>query len=127
LAGQSIFGQIARELRKYNVTLFVIDQRPSQIDTEVLSQIGTKFCFQLDSDADVDALVGGVVGRAGLRQVIASLESRQQALVFGHALPMPVIVRPPDLPAVRTPGASLRDRLQPPRPEGEPTPAGLFG
>jgi len=127
LAGQSIFGQIARELRKYNVTLFVIDQRPSQIDSEVLSQIGTKFCFQLDSDADVDALVGGVAGRAALRQVIASLESRQQALVFGHALPMPVIVRPPDLPAVRTPGASLRDRLQQQRPAGAPSPAGLFG
>lgn len=127
LAGQSIFGQIARELRKYNVTLLVIDQRPSQIDSEVLSQIGTKFCFQLDSDADVEALVGGVVGRTGLRQVIASLESRQQALVFGHALPMPVMVRPPDLPATRTPGASLRDRMQGARPSGEPTPAGLFG
>lgn len=127
LAGQSIFGQIARELRKYNVTLLVIDQRPSQIDSEVLSQIGTKFCFQLDSDADVEALVGGVVGRTGLRQVIASLESRQQALVFGHALPMPVMVRPPDLPATRTPGASLRDRLRGARQGGEPTPAGLFG
>ena len=64
LAGQSIFGQIARELRKYNVTLLVIDQRPSQIDPEVLSQIGTKFTLQLDSDNDVEAIVGGVA-RAG--------------------------------------------------------------
>jgi DNA helicase HerA-like ATPase len=111
LTGQSIFGQIARELRKYNVTLLVIDQRPSQIDPEVLSQIGTKFCLQLDSEADVDALVGGVAGRAGLRQVIASLESQQQALVFGHALPMPVVVRPPELTPDFRPGASLRDRL----------------
>ncbi len=111
MAGQSIFGQIARELRKYNVTLFVIDQRPSQIDAEVLSQIGTKFCFQLDSEADIEALVGGMQGRSGLRSVIASLESRQQALVFGHALPMPVVVRPPDLTANFEAGASLRDRL----------------
>ena len=32
LASQTIFGQIAREMRKYNVTLLVIDQRPSGID-----------------------------------------------------------------------------------------------
>ena len=111
LAGQSTFGQIARELRKYNVTLFVIDQRPSQIDSEVLSQIGTKFCFQLDSEADVDALIGGMAGRAGLRQVIAALESKRQALAFGHALPMPVVVRPPDLTANFPAGGSLRARL----------------
>ncbi len=127
LAGQSIFGQIARELRKYNVTLMVIDQRPSQIDPEVLSQIGTRVCLQLDSEADVEALVGGLSGRSGLRQVIASLESKQQALVFGHALPMPVVVRPPDLTTDYAPGASLRDRLAGNLPAAAPTPAGLFG
>jgi DNA helicase HerA-like ATPase len=109
------------------VTLLVIDQRPSQIDPEVLSQIGTRFCLQLDSEADVEALVGGMAGRSGLRQVIASLESRQQALVFGHALPMPVVVRPPDLTPDYAPGASLRDRLAGGRPSAEPTPLGLFG
>jgi hypothetical protein len=115
LAGLGIFGQIARELRKYNVTLLVIDQRPSQIDPEVLSQIGTKVCFQLDSDSDVEALVGGVSGRAAMRSVIAALESQQQALAFGHALPMPVVVRTADLTAVvgsssLRPGG-LRERL----------------
>ena len=128
LAGQTIFGQIARELRKYNVTLLIIDQRPSQIDTEVLSQVGTKFCLQLDSDADIEALVGGMPGRAGLRSVIASLESKRQALVFGHALPMPVVVQPPELTANFAPGASLRARLGGSNGAGKaPTPAGLFG
>ncbi len=125
MGGQNIFGQIARELRKYNVTLLVIDQRPSQIDSEVLSQIGTKFCLQLDSDADIDALVGGMSGRAGLRQVIATLESQQQALVFGHALPMPVVVRTPTYTADWAPGASLRQKLGIERRPA--TPDGLFG
>jgi hypothetical protein len=128
LAGRSIFGNIARELRKYNVTLLVIDQRPSQIDPEVLSQIGTEICFQLDSDADIEALVGGMSGRSGLRQVIATLESQQQALVFGHALPMPVVVRPPDLTRDFASGASLRERLEGRNgSRGPVTPAGLFG
>ena len=30
IASQTIFGTIARELRKYNVTLMVIDQRPQR-------------------------------------------------------------------------------------------------
>ncbi len=125
LAGQTIFGQIARELRKYNVTLLIIDQRPSQIDTEVLSQIGTKFCLQLDSEQDVEALIGGVAGRSGLRQVIASLESQQQALVFGHALPMPVVVKPPTLEPGAQAGGSLRDRLA--RGEVPEQPVRLYG
>ena len=127
LAGQSIFGQIARELRKYNVTLLVIDQRPSQIDPEVLSQIGTKFTLQLDSDNDVDALVGNVAGRSGLRQVIAALESKRQALVFGHALPMPVVVQTPEATNDSSARGSLRVRLGlPEREEGSPA-AALFG
>ena len=127
LAGQSIFGQIARELRKYNVTLLVIDQRPSQIDPEVLSQIGTKFTLQLDSDNDVEALIGGVSGRSGLRQVIASLESKRQALVFGHALPMPVVVQTPEATNDDSARASLRARLGLPEREETSPAAALFG
>ncbi len=127
LAGQSIFGQIARELRKYNVTLLVIDQRPSQIDPEVLSQIGTKFTLQLDSDNDVEAIVGGVSGRSGLRQVIASLESKRQALVFGHALPMPVVVQTPEATNADSARASLRARLGLPEHEETSPATALFG
>ena len=127
LAGQSIFGQIARELRKYNVTLLVIDQRPSQIDPEVLSQIGTKFTLQLDSDNDVEAIVGGVQGRSGLRQVIASLESKRQSLVFGHALPMPVVVQTPEATNDDSARASLRARLGLTEHEETSPAAALFG
>ena len=42
IASQTIFGAIARELRKYNVTLMIVDQRPSGIDSEVMSQLGTR-------------------------------------------------------------------------------------
>ena len=42
VAGQTAFGTIARELRKYNVTLLIVDQRPSGIDDEVMSQLGTR-------------------------------------------------------------------------------------
>ncbi len=93
LAGQTIFGTIAREMRKYNVTLLIVDQRPSGIDDEVLSQVGTKICCLLDDEKDSDAVLTGVSGANSLRSVLASLETKQQALIFGHAVPMPVVVR----------------------------------
>jgi uncharacterized protein len=92
-AKQTIFGTIARELRKYSVTLLVVDQRPSSIDAEVMSQLGSRVTALLNDDKDIDAVFTGVSGSASLRAVLASLDTRQQALVLGHAVPMPVVVR----------------------------------
>ena len=93
IARQTIFGTIARELRKYNVTLLVVDQRPSGIDEEVMSQIGTRVTALLDNDADIRAVFMGVSGGSELREVLARLDTRQQALILGHAVPMPVVVQ----------------------------------
>jgi len=93
VANQTIFGTIAREMRKYNVTLLVIDQRPSGIDEEVMSQIGTKITCLLDNEKDIDSVLTGVSGKNELRSVLSRLESKQQVLIFGHAVPMPVVVR----------------------------------
>ena len=94
VASQTIFGKIAREMRKYNVTLLVIDQRPSGIDSEVMSQMGTKITCLLDNDRDIDSVLAGVSGRNELKSVLAKLAAKQQALIFGHAVPMPVAFQP---------------------------------
>jgi len=93
VAEQTIFGTIAREMRKYNVTLLVIDQRPSGIDDEVMSQLGTKVTYLLDNEKDIDSVLMGTSGKAELKTVLSKLEAKQQALIFGHALPMPVVVK----------------------------------
>lgn len=93
IARQTIFGTIARELRKYNVTLLIVDQRPSGIDEEVMSQIGTRITALLDNERDVNAVLTGISGAAGLREVLARLDTRQQAIIMGHAVPMPVVVK----------------------------------
>ncbi|MGD2181691.1 helicase HerA domain-containing protein [Lusitaniella coriacea] len=90
---QTIFGTIAREMRKYFVTLLIVDQRPSGIDNEVMSQVGTRITCLLNDDKDIDAIFTGVSGGQSLRSVLAKLDSKQQALVLGHAVPMPVVVR----------------------------------
>jgi len=108
VAPQTIFGTIARELRKYNVTLMVIDQRPGAIDSEVMSQLGTKLTCLLDNDRDIDAVLGGAPGARELRTVLSRLESTQQALIFGHAVPMPVVVHTREYGSARSYGELAR-------------------
>lgn len=94
VARQTTFGVISREMRKYNVTLLVVDQRPSAIDEEVMSQIGTRVTALLDNERDINAVLNGISGAAGLREVLARLETKQQAIIMGHAVPMPVVIKP---------------------------------
>ena len=61
--------------------------------SEVLSQIGTRIVALINDERDIDAVFTGVSGSAGLKTVLASLDSRQQALLLGHASPMPVVIR----------------------------------
>ncbi|HLV37621.1 MAG TPA: ATP-binding protein, partial [Spirillospora sp.] len=94
IANQTTFGIIAREMRKYNVTLLVVDQRPSAIDEEVMSQIGTRVTALLDNERDINAVLNGISGAGGLREVLARLDTKQQAIIMGHAVPMPVVIKP---------------------------------
>lgn len=119
IASQTIFGTIARELRKYNVTLLIIDQRPSGIDPEIMSQIGTRVTCLLDDESDIRAVFSGVSGGAELRSVLARLDTRQQALILGHAVPMPIVVRTRDTTTPEfyaslgyTEGADLQKKLE---------------
>lgn len=92
VAKQTIFGTIAREMRKYYVSLLVVDQRPSEIDPEILSQIGTKIIAQLNDDKDIQAVLTGVSNPQQLRTILAALESKKQVLLLGHAITMPIVI-----------------------------------
>ncbi len=79
-------------MRKYYVSLLVVDQRPSGIDPEVLSQIGTKIVAQLNDERDIQAVLTGVANAHQFRSILASLDTKKQVLLFGHAVAMPVVV-----------------------------------
>ncbi len=91
-ARQTIFGTIAREMRKYYVSLLVIDQRPSEIDQEIISQLGTKIIAQLSDERDINALLSGSSTTQELKIVLAALDSKKQVLLTGHAVPMPIVI-----------------------------------
>ena len=89
----TIFGTIAREMRKYLVTLMVIDQRPSGIDDEVMSQIGTRVTALLNDEKDIEAVFTGIRGGSQLKALLSTLDSKQEVMVMGHSVPMEVVLR----------------------------------
>jgi hypothetical protein len=93
MAAQTTFSTIARELRKYYVTLLIIDQRPSQIYDEVMSQLGTRVSGWLGDDEDIRAVLSGLSGRDSLRGMLARLQPKEEVLLLGWGVPMPLPVR----------------------------------
>ena len=93
MAVQTTFSTIARELRKYYVTLLIIDQRPSQIYDEVMSQLGTRISGWLGDDDDIRAVLSGLAGRDALRGMLARLQPKEEVLLLGWGVPMPLPVR----------------------------------
>jgi energy-coupling factor transporter ATP-binding protein EcfA2 len=93
MAGQTAFSTIAREMRKYYVTLLIIDQRPSQIYDEVMSQLGTRISGWLGDEDDIHSVLSGLAGREALRGMLAHLQPTQEVLLLGWGVPMPLPVQ----------------------------------
>lgn len=93
MSAQTTFSTIAREMRKYYVTLLIIDQRPSQIYDEVMSQLGTRVSGWLGDDDDISAVLSGLAGREALRGMLSRLQPKEEVLMLGWGVPMPIPLR----------------------------------
>jgi len=93
MAAQTTFNILAREMRKYYVTLLIVDQRPSQIDDEVMSQLGTRIAGWLGDEDDIRAVLAGLAGREVLRGLLSRLQLGEEVLITGFGVPMPIVVR----------------------------------
>lgn len=90
-AESRIFSRIAREMRKFNVTLFVIDQRPSDIDADVFSQLGTIITASLNHPKDVEAIAESLPYPDIAKVMIQNLNPRQhEFFIGGYAIAAPV-------------------------------------
>jgi hypothetical protein len=83
-------GRIAKEGRKYGVSLGVVTQRPAELDATVLSQCSTMFAMRLANELD-KAIVRSAVG-ASSASTIAFLSSiaDREAIAFGEAIATPM-------------------------------------
>jgi DNA helicase HerA-like ATPase len=80
-------------MRKYFVTLLVVDQRPSQIYDEVMSQLGTRISGWLGDESDIHAVLSGLADRDQLRGMLTHLQPREEVLVMGWGVPMAIPIR----------------------------------
>ncbi len=94
--------RIAKEGRKYGVTLCIVSQRPTELSATVLSQCGNYLCLRI-SNADDQEYVRRLLpaGAKGLADKLASLR-RGELLTLGDASPLPtrIQVEPPAPPPI---------------------------
>ena len=87
----SIFARLARETRKFNLILALIDQRPSRIDDEVRSQLANRLVMSLKEPSDVESALAGVPDKGMWVNIVAKLPLRTVA-VLGDAIRIPTVI-----------------------------------
>ncbi len=87
-----ILGRIAKEGRKYGVSLGLITQRPSDLSEGVLSQCGTIIAMRLNNDRD-QAFVRAAMpeGARGFLDTIPALRNRE-CIICGEGVSIPIRV-----------------------------------
>ena len=85
--------RIAKEGRKYGVSIGVVSQRPTELSETMLAQCGSFICLRI-TNPDDQAYVRGLVPEAegDLTDILTSL-GRGEALVLGEAAPIPTRVQ----------------------------------
>jgi DNA helicase HerA-like ATPase len=83
-------GRIAKEGRKYGASLGVITQRPSELDSTVLSQCSTMFAMRLPNESD-KAIIRAALSESSASTIsfLSSLANRE-CIAFGEAIPSPM-------------------------------------
>ncbi len=101
-----ILGRIAKEGRKYGVSLGLITQRPSDLAEGVLSQCGTIIAMRLNNDRD-QAFVKAAMpeGARGFLDTIPALRNRE-CIICGEGVAIPVRVAMDDLEENKRPASS---------------------
>ena len=89
---ESPFGDVAREMRKRGVIICVIDQKPGELDPDVISMLWTNFVFNLTDPRDVDAAVSGSVKSNLFAKMIPNLPKRE-VFIYGEAVNFPVVIK----------------------------------
>ncbi|MGB3931129.1 MAG: DUF87 domain-containing protein, partial [Sphingobium sp.] len=104
-AVRKILERIAKEGRKYGVSLGLITQRPSDLAEGVLSQCGTIISMRLNNDRD-QAFVKAAMpeGARGFLDSIPALRNRE-AIICGEGVAVPIRVALDNLEESRRPAS----------------------
>ncbi len=106
VAVRKILERIAKEGRKYGVSLGLITQRPSDLAEGVLSQCGTIIAMRLNNDRD-QAYVRSAMpeGARGFLDTIPALRNRE-CIICGEGVSIPIRVALDNLDELKRPASS---------------------
>jgi DNA helicase HerA-like ATPase len=97
--------RIAKEGRKYGISLGVVSQRPSKLSTDLISQCNTIFAMRLSNNEDLQFLSGASADTAmGLNEFLPTLLTGE-AIAMGQGVTMPIRMRFHTLPEGERPGS----------------------
>jgi hypothetical protein len=105
-AVRKILERIAKEGRKYGVSLGLITQRPSDLAEGVLSQCGTILSMRLNNDRDQACVRAAMPeGARGFLDAIPALRNRE-CIVCGEGVAIPIRIRFDELEPEKRPASS---------------------
>jgi hypothetical protein len=97
LPTRQALARIAKEGRKYGVSIGLVTQRPSELDSTIISQCSTVVAMRLSTDRDQQVMrANSHDGALDLLNYLPLLGDRE-AIVLGQAVPMPMRIRFHDL------------------------------
>ena len=91
--------RIAKEGRKYGVSLCIVTQRPAELDPTILSQCNTIFSMRLTNERDQDILRAGISDAAASLLEFMSTMGTGEAVTFGEGVALPTRIKFDMLPA----------------------------
>ena len=107
--------RIAKEGRKYGISLGIISQRPSELASTILSQCNTVFAFRMTNERDQTIINATLTEASPALFSALSFLGNSEAIAVGEGVPVPMRLRFTDLPdneRPRSSSASFTERWQ---------------
>ncbi|MEO6607268.1 MAG: ATP-binding protein, partial [Aestuariivirga sp.] len=95
--------KIAKEGRKYGVSLCIVSQRPAELDPTILSQCNTVFSLRLTNERDQEILKAGISDAASSLLEFMPTMGVGEAITFGEGVALPTRIKFDLLPANELP------------------------
>ena len=95
--------RIAKEGRKYGVSLCIVTQRPAELDPTILSQCNTVFSMRLTNERDQEILRAGISDAAASLLDFMPTMGAGEAVTFGEGVALPTRIKFDLLPANELP------------------------
>ncbi|MBT9370983.1 DUF87 domain-containing protein [Rhizobium sp. CSW-27] len=108
LPTRQAIARIAKEGRKYGVSLGIITQRPGELDQTILSQCSTVFAMRLANERDQEIIRTALPNSGASTVSFLSAIGNGEAIAFGEAISVPMRMTFERIQPHRLPAAQAR-------------------